>query len=228
VIGLALEPRLGAPNLLPQATRREVLRERATRLLVAAAIVPALALVLGGGRVAWQLSSLAARRAALDAAWRERARDREQAELAAEALAAAEGVEQAIDAISSVQPVWAATFRSLGLLVPADAFVTAFEATRRDGDWPASMRLEFRGSDLADATRAGSHFAAALDRSPLWAVKRVEREPAPRRLAQLPGAARIVRTHYRVEALLAPVRPTPAESAATSAPIGSGEDRSRG
>jgi hypothetical protein len=89
------------------------------------------------------------------------------------------------------------------------------EATR----WNATLHLEFRGEDVAEAAQSISQFTTDLGESPLWVVRSLEREPMPPGLSEEDSGSRM---RFRVVAEVAPVSPaTPA--AGEGGPSGPGD-----
>jgi hypothetical protein len=204
-LGLALSVDERSENLLPAPTRRALARRRARSRLAATAALAGVAVLAGAAQLGITRSSVRQEIARFDAAWESRAEVRRRAEAAASARARAERIEQAIGSIWRPGPPWTGALEALGLLLPDDALVERLTIDHDGTRWNATLHVEFRGEDVAQAADSVSRFAAELGESPLWAVRSLEREP----MAPGPsGEGPEIRMRFRIGAELASTRPT--------------------
>ncbi len=204
-LGLALSADERSENLLPAPTRRKLARGRARRRLALAAVLAGITVLAGAAQLGLTRASLREQIARLDVAWEERAAERREAEATASARTRAAQIERAIGSIWRAGPPWTGALETLGLLLPDDALVERLTIDHDGTRWNATLHVEVRGEDVAQAADSVSRFAAELGDSPLWAVRSVEREPMA---APPPGEeGPEIRMRFRIGAELAPIRP---------------------
>ncbi|MEM7410909.1 MAG: hypothetical protein AAF430_11790 [Myxococcota bacterium] len=188
-------------NLLPREVAHARRSQRLERRL-GASVLWLGCLALAGLAYVWMnLSSLSDASAQMESAWAALAGERAAVERTEAARGRATSVAEALDALEGADPPWPQALDAIGVLLPEDALLLRLSARRDAADaWVASLDVEFRGADMAEAASEVSNFAARLTDSPLWAVRTLERTTAPPAGEPEAGA----RVHFRLEAALAP------------------------
>lgn len=218
-LGLALGLDQGGENLLPVPARRALARKRARQHLTASAALTGALLLSAASYLGSTLSALQEEIASFDATWESRAAVRRRAETAASARARGGRIEEVIGSIWRPVPSWTGALEALGLSLPDDALVERLIIDHEGTRWNATLHLEFRGEDVAEAAQSISRFTTDLGESPLWVVRSLEREPLPPGLSEEDSGSRM---RFRVVAEVAPVSPaTPA--AGEGGPSGPGD-----
>ena len=187
-------------SLLPAEVRRARRSGRVRQGLQSATLLLATVVLAGCLYIGLHLGHLAEAAGALESAWQELARERAEVARSAAARARADHVARALEGLEGSDPPWPTALDAIGVLLPEDALLLRLSARRDAADaWVASLDVEFRGADLAEAASEVSNFAARLSESPLWAVRTLERTTAPPAGEPEVGT----RMHFRLEAAIA-------------------------
>jgi Tfp pilus assembly protein PilN len=204
-LGLALWPSGDGGNLVPLALRKKRARDGVRRRLLATLGCLVATVALGAATLMLHRESLRSRIAELDARLGAARSTRAVVAEHEQARQRAGQLEQAILRVDRPLPGLSGLLTTLSRLIPDSVHVESLRAAHTPDGWTVLIQVEATGTSVAEAARAVSELARALETTPLIALERVVQEEVPS-FGNAPDAR--ARVRFQMQGRLAPLGST--------------------